>query len=179
MIADKMMPSFYMIEVEGLATKGVVPGDHGIDRISIGSTDYENDMMAMAGMNAAMKNILKNIDMEDVQQEVSFNPEFFPTLKPIELTEEQKAEEEETLETVEALRYQMQASGKFVVPISSVFDPLGDFVEARFTVETSDMKVEGKVAANPQHYMIEKYRDMEGSGMMAPVNSGKSTITIH
>jgi len=137
-------------------------------------------MMAMAGMNDAMGSLLKNLNLEGAQREMSYNPEFFPTLKPIELTEEQKAVEEETMETVAALRHQMHGSGKAFVPITNLFDPIGDFVEARYTVESNEMLVEGKVAVNPQYYMLEKHRELENTiGMDAPVKAGKTGITVH
>jgi len=178
MIAEKLIPSFYMIEVEGAATKGVVHGDHGIEKIHIGSSDFANDMMALAGMNDAMRNILKAVHLEDIKADISYNPEFFPTLKPIEPTEEQKVAQEAMLEKAEELRHEMMGQGKAVVPITELFDPLGDFVEARWTVETAELKVEGKVAINPQYYILEKHRDTEGYSL-GTLPKPQKKITVH
>lgn len=160
MIADKVYPSFYVVELEGKATQAFVSGDFGIDKIAIGSLDFKTDLEALSGLTSVMSNLLANVDKtDDIVEEVAYNPEFFPTLKPLELTEEQKANQLRTEETIENMQEQLEANNQVAIPLTNVFDPLGDFVEARWTIKSADLKIEGKLAVNPQHYLLDKQRD--------------------
>lgn len=159
MIADKVYPSFYVIELEGKATKAFVSGDFGIDKIAIGSLDYKTDLEALSGLTDAMSNLLSDVDKtDDIVEEIVYNPEFFPTLKPLELTEEQKANRLKTEEVIEDMQEKL-GENQVAIPLTNDFDPLGDFVEARWTIKSTDFKIEGKVAVNPQHYLLDKQRD--------------------
>lgn len=157
MIADKLYPSFYLIEFEDEATSLVIPGDFGIKRIAIGSRDYPNDMLAYGDLERSIRFAVSNIDKDmDILEEVSFNPEFFPTLKPIELTDEQKEQNEQLEEYVDELRENLETSSQVVIPLTNTFDPIGDFVTTRWEIVGDNFCIEGRVAVQPQYYLLEK-----------------------
>jgi len=180
MIADQILPSFYVIEVEGKAVESIIPGNFSIKKISIGSRDFSNDMYALAALSDAMQFIALNPDLDTstAKEQVDYNPEFFPTLSGT-LTEEQKkkkeAEDEATEETNEALA----ATNQIAVPLNHVFDPLGDFVESRWVIESPDFKVHGRVAVNPDRYMHHKVMDAQIRSEAPQLKSQIPRISIH
>jgi hypothetical protein len=159
MIADKIFPSFYTLKLSGEAVQALIPGDFGIDRIAIGSRDFTTDLMATDALQQAIKFIsaAPNIDITDIVEKVEFNPEFFPSVVPPELTEEQK---EEILQAQEIIDEMEERPGQQAVVLTRMFDPLGDFIESRWSVESPKMVIEGKVGINPEKYMDQKGQEI-------------------
>jgi len=162
MIADKLYPSFYLLELEGKAITAIIPGDFGINKIAVGSIDFPSDMMAIGGLTDAMRFVTGSLEAANTVEEVSFNPEFFPTLAPLELTEAQQEAIMENEEAAEDLQEELEDTDKVVVPLTNSFDSIGDFVETRWIVTAEGFRVEGRVAVQPQYYLIEKRNAMNG-----------------
>lgn len=171
MIADKVLPCFYLLEVEGKAIEALIPGDYGIHKIVAGSLNFPNDIQAIDGLKTAVQVIMSRVDADDVVEKIEYNPEFFPTLAPLELTEEQKLKIERTEAAVEELQEKL-GSNSIAVPITNIFDPLGDFIEAKWSITATDIHVEGKVAVAPEQYLLEKQREQT-------TKYTNATIVIH
>lgn len=157
MIADKIIPSFYLLELEGEAVQAVVSGDYGIDRIAIGSFDFTSDLLATSALQRSMQAIVEVITDEpsSVKEEVNFNPEFFPTLKR-ELPADIEAELEEAQAITDVMTEDMVEKGQVPIFMTNAFDPLGDFIQSRWVVSGENFKMTGRIAANPTKYMMHK-----------------------
>lgn len=157
MIADKIIPSFYLLELEGEAVHAVVSGDYGIDRIAIGSFDFTSDLLATSALRQSMQAIVDVISDEpsSVKEEVEFNPEFFPTLKR-ELPANIEAELEEAQAITDVMTEDMVEKGQVPIFLTNAFDPLGDFIQSRWVVSGENFKMTGRIAANPTKYLMHK-----------------------
>jgi hypothetical protein len=153
MIADKIIPSIYVLELEGVAATSLIGGDFGIKSILIGSNDFKTDLLATSALQGALKSLTQAPFADSESKEtIEFNPDFFPTLPKIELTEEQRRENEEDEELAASMEDEIQTA----VVLTRNFDPLGDFVESRWTVQGDNFKILGKVVVNPDHYAVVK-----------------------
>lgn len=157
MIADKVIPSFYLLELEGEAVQAVVSGDYGIDKITIGSFDFTSDLLATSALQQSMQAIVDVIanDPALVEEEVNFNPEFFPTLER-KLPADIEAELEEAQAITDAMSEDMVEKGQVPIFMTNAFDPLGDFIQSRWAVSAENFKMTGRIAANPTKYMMHK-----------------------
>jgi len=173
-VADKLIPSFYVIELEGKAVQSIIPGDFGIEKIAIGSRDFTNDMFATAALADAMQFIVLNPDLDKsvAEERIDYNPEFFPSLQSSTAS---KIEEEEITEATEALGI----AGQIAVPITRHFDPLGDFVQSRWIVQSKDFKVYGKVAVNPDKYMHHKVMEAQARAEPPQMRPKAQRIALH
>ena len=160
MIADKIIPSFYMIEAEGRAAESVINGPFGIKKIVIGSKDFDNDMDATAAMQQSVEfitNFLKP-DWSAVTEKIDYNPEFFPSLPQTELTEEQKLKMVEAELQAESMQENLE-DNQVAIVIAKVFDTIGDYVQSRWVLDGGDFKVISKVGVNPDRYLQNKVID--------------------
>lgn len=157
MIADKVIPSFYLLELEGDATQAVVSGDFGVERIAVGSFDFNSDLLATSALQQAMQTIADVVaeDLDAVKEEAAFNPEFFPTLKH-ELPMGVEAELEEAQAITDVMTEDMVEKGQVPIFMTNAFDPLGDFIQSRWTISGENFKMTGRIAANPTKYMMHK-----------------------
>lgn len=158
MIADKILKSFYIVEVQGDACRAIITGDFGIDKIAFGSTDFDSDLSAMNGLKKAITYITSadTLNLDEVCESVVFNPEFFPSIQTEPLTEQQCADKQSAEEAVEEMQEQLENTGRHAVLLTRMFDDLGDFVETRWTVEAPKFKIVGRVAVNPDVYIQQK-----------------------
>ncbi len=161
MISGKVFPCYYLVDVSGEAVKALIPGDYKIRNITVGSKHFPNDMYAMAALQEAMTTLTMIVDPTEPIEQIDYNPEFFPTLKPIELTEEQKKAQERMKKQAAEMTAKLAEKNQFAVPMSTIFDPIGDFVETRWTItaKDKDMRIQGKIAADPNDYLLEKMRE--------------------
>ena len=168
MISDKQLPSFYIVEATGGAVNAIIPGNLGIESITVGSADFPNDMLALGGLESAMTYITDKLTVS-VEETKAFNPEFFPTLQQEMLDEH-----------IEQLQATLSKEGKVAIPITKKFDELGDFVQTRWTVKGENILVTARLIANPHAYMKEKEREItEPMNKMGPADPKKPKITVH
>ena len=167
MIADKIIPSFYMIEADGKAADSIISGPFGIKKIVIGSKDFPNDLDATEAMRACIDFMTRTINpnWDDIKETVDFNPEFFPSLKP----EVPSTEQKQLLLDVEIA--EMEASehlqdGQVAISMTKMFDPIGDYIQSRWVLTHDDFMINAKVGVNPEKYMQNKVQDrMEMAAM--------------
>ena len=157
MIADKLIPSFYLLELEGDAIQAVVSGDFGIDRVAVGSFDFNSDLLATAALRQSMQAIADVVaeDPASVKEEVDFNPEFFPTMQR-DLPMDIAAELEEAQAITDVMTEDMVEKGQVPIFMTNAFDPLGDFIQSRWVISSENFKMTGRIAANPTKYMMHK-----------------------
>lgn len=170
MIADKIIPSFYVIEVRGIAVESIIPGGFGIDKIELSSHDFTNDMYATAALSTAMEAIVLNpaLDVKSATEKLEYNPEFFPMFTAPELTEEQKDIMEALQAQADEASIELAKTDQIAVPIPKLFDSLGDFVESRWSVESPEFKILGRVVANPDKYVHYKAIEISEKAAVVP-----------
>lgn len=156
MISTKLLPAFYIVELEGEAAnlEFLLGKDFGIEHVRIGSLDFNTDLEATQAGQDVVEYFAENtsLDLTTLDEQVDFNPEFFPTLKPLELTAEQKMLELITQEQAE----ESAEENQIAVILTRHFDPLGDFVAIRHSTEGGNFKIGLKVAIHPEVYLNQK-----------------------
>lgn len=153
MIANKIISSFYILEIYGDAVSSVFEGEFGIDKIVCGSVMMQTDLDATASMKGALDNLTADLNLENASEKIDFNPDFFPTLEKVPLTEEQIDDMIILEEQVDDMNEKLAKDGKTAIALTRLFDPLGDFVVSRWAVESPDFKIIGKVAVHQDKYM--------------------------
>jgi hypothetical protein len=181
MIANKILPSFYLIEAEGKAIDSIIAGDFGISKIILGSTDFFSDLEATEAMQQSVDFITANmsVDWDKVTEKIDFNSEFFPSMMPTELTEEQ---------TMELLTHELEAHerdtemskvNQMSITMTKLFDPMGDYVESRWAIESPEFKLLAKIGVNPDRYMQQKIIDKLSAADNFIARDIQSNNTIH
>jgi hypothetical protein len=162
MIANKILPALYILDLEGEAAslEFLLGQNFGVKRVTIGSYDFTNDMEAASAGQEAVDFMLENnkLDHDDYTESVDYNPEFFPSIPTIEPTEEQLTQEAIAEEYAESL---VKEDNQFPVVVTRRFDPLGDYVAVRMQLEAANYKIKMRIAINPNVYMDEKGKMME------------------
>lgn len=168
MICEKLLPSMYLIEVLGDAVTTIIPGDNGIDRIVFASETYTNDIEAREKLDKVLT-FLKG-DVEGWDEKVALNPEFFPSMPALVLSEEQEQHQQEIESYIE--QASMKSERQVGIPVSQFFDSVGDFVISRSTVSTGESTIVGRVAVMPTFYSSEKsflYEDQKSPYYKSPI----------
>lgn len=177
MIADKVLPSIYSIELEGLAVRAIIGGEHDIERIDLASNEFPNDLAAMAGLKTALTFIVGSPELANhtMKEVVEFNPEFFPSLPAPELTEEQLERQELLADQLLDVEAELEP-GQIAVPMTKTFDSLGDFVETRWLIEAPTFKIIGRVSVEPAEYMKFKTKEHELLNEPLPIHLPKPMV---
>lgn len=156
MISSKILPAFYLIELEGEAANldFLFGQDFGIEHVRIGSLDFSSDLEAARAGQEVVEFFSENgrLDLNSLEEKIEYNPEFYPTLKPLDLTDDQKMAELITQEAAEESTSETQLA----VVLTRHFDSLGDFVAIRLSAEGSNFKMMMRVAVNPEVYLVQK-----------------------
>ena len=178
MIRDKLLPSMYLVEVEGESIKALIPGDNGISKIVLASETYPTDFEAHTGL-AVVMDYFKDVLGDSPEELRDFNPDFYPSLPPIKLTEEQLQEKAAIDEFIEENQEVHKAKGQLPTAITQFFDMTGDFVTFRWTVSKGEAKTVGRVVVDPTFYVREKgIEDAAGKNMFADHRENK-TSRVH
>lgn len=157
MIADQILPSFYVLELSGDAVHTLLRGDFNVRKVVITSSDFQTDIHATAALQTSIKFLANGevLPLDGLKEEVEFNPEFYPSTKQKELTEEQQAALVELKETTEELNADLPP-GQLAVAIPRVFDIIGDFVAQRWKYTSPTFEIVGRVAVHPDAYVQQK-----------------------
>jgi hypothetical protein len=169
MIADKIFKSFYLIEAEGKAIEPIIAGDFNLKKIVVSSMDFSNDMEAAVALRHVLDFITSHpeFDLAKAKETVDYNPEFFPYMTSKEKSEEEIAERKMMEARIEEIHDQLEEQGKQGVFVTALFDPIGDYVEARWVIESEDFTVKGRIAVNPDEYLARKGHDKMIDNMSA------------
>lgn len=154
MIAGKILPCFYLLKLEGAAIETVFPGEFNIEEVIIKSGDFATDMDTISASKFAMAFVTNNpnVDIKNIRENVKFNPDFFPSLPKIELSEEQKQQQEELDEIAD----EKSEGGKKYIALTRIFDDMGDFVHTKWTIEGDNFASTLKIGVNIDSYIKEK-----------------------
>ena len=166
MIADKIVHCYYSVEIQGDLidqTLGDMGLSYGIGSIKFASNNFFNDLEAISGMQSALESLclMAKINMDSIQVEEKFNPDFFPTLEPIKLSQEQKLEMEESELMAQDASESLQEQNKIAVTVTKAFDPLGDTVQC-----VLDAKVDGLTMLGKIHTEIDEYLKHKATGIL-------------
>lgn len=157
MIADKILPSFYFLEIHGNAVESVFAGDFDIDEVLIESKDFSTDLDATAALKHALDFITSapHLDIHNAKEQIDFNPDFFPSLKKIEISEDQQIAYQQLLDEAAS----QTDANKDVLVLTKFFDNMGDYVLSRWQVNTPSFNVIGRIAIDPDVYISEKAQE--------------------
>jgi len=180
MIADKIIPSFYIIEITGDAIKTVIPQDYGIHKISLGSHDFRSDLHANEKVDKAINFLVENTGgLEKYKTLVDINPEFLPS--QTEIVKDSDSDEDDMSEMVDKLSSQLINENKVAIAITKSFDVLGDFVVSRKLLSSESSKIEARVIANVDEYVkiksFDQYQKTLSLSQSPIIN--KSKVEIH
>lgn len=134
MIAEKILPAFYLIDIDGdLADMQPLLGKKfKVERITIGSFNFQTDGHATQSGEDALEFFFCNeqlkIDTSTLTCKKQYNPEFFPTLE------------------------QQLKDGEDLPP----FDDLGEFISYKVEMNAPNFNATLKIGACPMTYAVEK-----------------------
>jgi hypothetical protein len=142
MIGHAIIPSHFIVEIEGSAVNTLFPADLNVSKVIIGSLEFDSDVQAAA---AAQKII--DLVCPVGTEHVDLNPEFYSldALPDVlsEIDDEDKPNGNKLIT---------------VIPVTKKFDELGDFVGYRKTITGDDFSAKVRVLANPAKYVSERQR---------------------
>lgn len=177
-IANKIIPAFYVVDIEGSAAtlENLIGSRHRIKKISISSADMKNDLDAYAAMAETIETFA--VIGEKISDELKMNPEFFPTAPPIEITPEMEELEAKAAETEE----QLEEQDEHVVAcaITRRFDEWGDFVSLKREIIGDCFTIKAKVAVHPRRYVLEKnIEKLEHKERLHGQGYGDERVALH
>lgn len=176
MIAHKIIPSFFVVDLEGEATniEWLFGYKARLKNITINSLDFRSDVEALVAGQEAFDLLKLTVDVETAEEASAYNPEFF--LKdPLEPTLEQERDEMFAMFQAAQMAPDMDAT-----VLTRRFDDWGDFVIMKSEVRDSKYCMRLKVAANPQLYIQEKNLEQEEHDARLHGNKLESTrIALH
>lgn len=146
MIGLDLIPSHFIVEIEGKAVDCLFPTELNVAKVIIGSQEFASDVHAIA----AAQKILDLVCPAGAEQ-VDLNPEFYSMDTCVD--DEFDAEEPD-----EKPKSNKAAS---MVMISRKFDELGDFVGYRKTITGDDFSAKLRVLANPVQYIAARKRVLD------------------
>jgi hypothetical protein len=166
---NEIIPSFCVIELKGNSIEPVtkLAAKHGIQSVTIGTEEDPSDLHAFAAADKALNIILKTLGADKHQLDVKhdLNPDFFPLSVNREPSDAKKKERTELEELVEDLNSNLYMGDRIAIPLTRSFDPLGDFVMSRKTVNAEDFSITVKVLASIPEYVklktLEKEKEIE------------------
>jgi hypothetical protein len=178
MIANKIIPSFYVIEARGDAARSMFPGDYGIEKVAFGTLDFQSDMHALTAADLAVSSIVNALPIteEKIQTTTELNPEFFPGAP---ISEEQKRIKEEAQQIADDMSLEVANKNKMIIPLTRSFDALGDFVMSRKKISGTNFEIDVRIVANVDHYVKLKTMDQYQKLDAPTTQNKKDTLSIH
>ncbi len=158
MIAEKIIPATYIVAINGKAVNSIIDGDFGIEQIIVGSTEFDCDLLAMTALQEGVQYVVEQLgdDEFNFEEKIDFNPDFFPSIPKLELSEDAALDAEEIEAQAALMSLELYEKGKFPVVLTQHFDELGDFVETKWKIEGNNFSISAKIAVNPDFYIQEK-----------------------
>ena len=157
MIANKLLQSYYMIGLTGDAAKleFIFGKDFRIMGVEINSLDFRSDVDAAHEGRQALEFFLNGAEVKS--SDFQLNPEFFPHVPEIQLTELQRRTNEDALVAAQDMATETQIP----LVLTRNFDDLGDFVSSRLDVSGDNFTASMKVVMDPEQYLSEKGKSAE------------------
>jgi len=176
MIADKVIPCSYQIELSGEAIKTFFVDDYGLNSVIIISDDFDSDIEATNKMNELVQGCLDHIGLDEkhISKSVEFNGKFYPCGE-----KDESEERAVTQADVDLMSEQYAEEGKIPVVLSNVFDSDGDFIQSRWTFISSNFSIVGKIGADMDKYMWFLGVDQLTRHETIDRSSLKTNITVH
>jgi hypothetical protein len=165
MIADKILPSFYLLELKGeiASFEQIVGQRFNIKSIHIASGDFGSDVEAMAAAESVVEFLLQNpqVKIEESTSKCTkqFNPDFYPMLDALEVSDE-TLEEEERVQAQALMLAEKDPTFSSAI-ITKRFDDIGDFIAYRMNIQGENFDLQLKVGVDPHVYILEKQKDQQ------------------
>ncbi len=176
MIGDKLTKAFYLVSVRGDAIKTFFDGDFGIDSILISSDLFPNDLVAGVALGNLVQYIASDpeIDMDGVDEGVELNPEFFPSVEPIKITDEMQEKYDAEISAIKAAHSIPENSVPVVM--TKNFDEYGDFFMTRWQIHSETLDITARIGIVPSEFIYLK--SITGDDpMLAEHREGKACKT--
>ena len=157
MLYDKVLPAFFLIEVEDAAVKALIDQQFSIKKVIIASSEFPDDIAATHAAKEVVKFFIRSspVDMTSAVEEIKLNPEFYPSAVQLDSKERELAAD---LLAADIADHEMPP-GKMLVPMTRNFDIAGDFVQTRSIVSGSNFKITTRIAIPPSVYLQHKVED--------------------
>ena len=143
MIGHELIPSHFIVEIEGSALARLFPSELNVAKVIIGSLEFASDVEAVV----AADKIINLVCPPGVEQ-VDLNPEFFSLDAEIVKPEEDDEDKPKSNKAIS------------IVPVTRNFDELGDFVGYRKTITGDGFSAKVRVLANPVQYVSARQREI-------------------
>lgn len=141
MIGHELIPSLFMVEIDGSAVDRLFAPDLNVARVTILSAEFASDVQAAASAQRIL-----DLVCPAGQERVDVNPEFFS----LEHCPSAQSDDEPA-----------DPKAPAVIKVTRNFDELGDFVGYRKTITGEDFSAKLKVLALPTEYMQARRRELD------------------
>ena len=150
MINPKNAESYYVVNLTGDVASSLFSGiDAGIHSVLITSSEIPSDIEAIK-ITADIVDFFRT-ELNDIKEDtLVFNPDFYPSVPALEISQEELQRDEEQLEELME-KYEVK-EGQAPVLITKHFDEYGDFISSKFVLRTDTSKVTAKVGIMPEQY---------------------------
>jgi hypothetical protein len=176
MISNSVFESFYIADFEGDALQAFNLANFDIEKLSIASGKFETDLDALRALQYLMDFATEDLSFVGADIVSDFNPTFFPTLPKPALSDEQVLRQEELQEAAE----KSETETTVAVVLTSLFDPMGDYIETRMTATAPKFKVMGRIGIDPDQYLSELGKaKAEEMNMFISARKENLTTSLH
>lgn len=157
MIGDKLAKAFYLVTISGEAVKTFFDGNFGIDSIVISSDLFPDDITASVALGQIVEYITTDpdIDLSVIKEEMALNPDFFPNVPPVEVTDDMQEKYDMQIAQIKATNSIPEDSIPIIM--TKNFDELGDFFMVRWKMHSDTTDVVARIGIMPSEFMYLKH----------------------
>ena len=155
---NKPTQYYHTIDLTGDAIAPILDKSWNVNSIRIYSELFENDLFALEQLQKNINTIITALQIKDwneIKETVDYNPDYFPSLKVGKDLSETLRQKEEAQFQEDSISDSLE-EGKIAIMMTSAFDPEGDNVNSRWTLQSKSLKIEGKVLTEVNNYLEQK-----------------------
>lgn len=154
--------TFFEITLIGDSTRIFLDKTFHVDSIKLCSSEFDTDLDATSDMfkaiNVVVNKTATNVNWQDVEEKLEFNPIFFPSFAK-EKTREQLAEEETEAVVEDEMSEALAEEGKIALYLKTDFDTEGDNTISRVVIKLPQSQIIGKVKIGLDDYLSRRAQD--------------------
>lgn len=152
---NKIFECSYILELTGGAPRAIIPDEFGIESITICSNNFNSDIEALHAANNGIAGVLRDAELQlySATEKMEFNSYFYPP-KDDRARPTPNERELALLDAVE-----ITPAPDISIALTKQFDPLGDWVMSRWSVESEHFSVVSKILANTNSYLVQQCLD--------------------
>jgi len=156
-MTHRQIQNSFIIDLEGEKVGELLGTVFHIKNVKIESHDFDSDMSTIHNGVMFIEALIGSVLFSESDQTMEYNPLFYPNVPPIELTDEQREELEDTQNRADEVSSMLAANGQFAVPVTNIFDTMGDFISSRLTINNDGLKVVLRTAVPVDQYIHRVY----------------------